>query len=1482
MAQRSASGMSPSSARAGAQVPTPLDVKSLQRDDRSSSHRSPPAASPPKRAPPTTRNSFTALIRLSTGTQRARFDVNATRPSSGFDSRANGVPAGPAFLCLSRRCAEGFGRNERERRALVGERACVRAPLDWGGGWWRTPSGRNPQCTGARRVGSWAHALRGSGQRRQWIGGGPSSRTRGGCVSVSQGYDEKEVPHRKKPTQLIPVQNTRLPPSSTTAAYRCISTLAFAYVPAVCADTVGEHFVLIPRDSIRLEPCHVVHKVHAVASRTESPRSSSAITTQRERMTTAAHVVSLEGDARQRTGSTYLPQFRADSLKTTLRLDPHTHRIVPASNPRSQGLQISIVRAQDSRRSRFAVPTSYRFSLKTYDLDFLSQVRREFPHRIFGGTRRIGPATISRLGVRYGDAASKIPTDALLQNSAIPVFAMLETRLQASCQTLADTACVTACVTQAVSCTCGDAVPYPYQHICSQNYTHWHHGFPSQSERTRLTDSTFRDPRKSARSCDPTRLLRPGARADYANWNATSPFPSRSRSREERSSDLQIFIIRLTCCNCGTAVGGRPPNERTPLRSTGINGPTPLLTRCIGRADPDAEAAKLEEGLGASAPRRFLGWDPAARESLCEFRNSGGSYVRNALGDVEGVCEISVKYSPNDSITCPTQRARDGSRCGLGERGVVPPNRACTDAEDASVSRVRAATRTSGVGVRSVRPGSAPRRPCAPIWDLSLIAPLLRRVVGAAAVPRRVRTLEASLVLEKPEVRFDNLAEIPPGTAPGGSTGAGPLFRIRISMSMPSFRSLRSRVTTNCEIFRFITKIRKIDLRPRVVSQLHIMVRDDLPNKFSDYLARSGRNDSNPKCTRQNLIPSQSSQARTPTLCKRVGARSSFSQVGTTLARLSGGKSPRCCIRASATWRIGGGWGWIESRCWSWVVVVFLCGRRQDCGDESGFMVTGGFFDLFVWGGRDGERGALWARSARERWTRIFVRAWSSWVRSTRRGVEWEKRRMGREWRRGVAVRVRRAWMQPARGGGEVDDVRQTRFRHERRDGRNRLARYSVALVAGDMELGRCLPLAIARRSMQFHVPPCRIDPTHRPLGSTETVQSLGEVSVTEWQATVRGLKHTGTVWSLRDGIEGTVRWTLRPAQYFLSTSFPMDDPMQTRIQNVWGVILAELPEARLLPKGMPAALADSCKFLRGVYQHQMFQYVNLKSAAKAVSFFRTLSLRQDLLPHVQLIYCSFVLPNDNALLQECFRSQVCLMPNLHQLSLTYSARDEEALYQIVEFLGPLPERMHTLHLRPLPSHGAYQPGMAEAFAPNPPWKCNTWPLHLARIPSPISSFVLSTPSYVFWPPTDPILASVFRSWTAQLRAQERHGSSSCSSLQKITINSGYGDSGRRLLTYVENQIEINSQSLRRNRSLQRGHIVVHHPERDVADHLAVMQKIEEGTSATRVEFRKDKRWMVPDGRPAENLYVCMFRLQGEEWKEPYLLRTPPNPEEVD
>ncbi|KAJ7143189.1 hypothetical protein C8R43DRAFT_1130971 [Mycena crocata] len=36
--------------------------------------------------------------------------------------------------------------------------------------------------------------------------------------------------------------------------------------------------------------------------------------------------------------STYLPQFRPDSLETTLRLGPHTHRTVPATSPRSQGM----------------------------------------------------------------------------------------------------------------------------------------------------------------------------------------------------------------------------------------------------------------------------------------------------------------------------------------------------------------------------------------------------------------------------------------------------------------------------------------------------------------------------------------------------------------------------------------------------------------------------------------------------------------------------------------------------------------------------------------------------------------------------------------------------------------------------------------------------------------------------------------------------------------------------------------------------------------------------------------------------------------------------------------------------------------------------------------------------------------------------------------------------------------------------------------
>ncbi|KAJ7147891.1 hypothetical protein C8R43DRAFT_952909 [Mycena crocata] len=1049
---REITGRSPSSARAGAQVPTPLD-----RDDRSSSHRIPPAASPSKRARPITRYSFTVLIRVSTGTQRARFDVNATRPSSGFDLRANGVLAGRTFLCPSRRCAEGFARHGRERRALVGERACVRAPLDWGGGWWRTPSRRG--CGGSRkRVGP----LCALGSSEAGVSSGVHGSAKGGNLGtrVAQQWAEAAVDWR------------------------------WSFEP------------------------------HTWRMRVREPARETWVGSAR----LGVESVTMEVGAGRLAGA-------FDRLR----------RRSSAPNPPA------------------ASPSQYAGQ----------QMQRH--------TTRARNAN----GVPF-----QIPADALFRNSTIPAGVMREKRSE----------------------------------------RRWRESVKFRSKRNDLD-------------------LPAGIERGFLrkHLDATSP-------RRVRASD--------------THGGAIPhPNEQIGMRissfgyGVGIHG-----------VSQNGQLSRMQR---INRPRPSRGYAKALGRNQIE------------------ICA--------DALLQILLRAF------------------CVNAFE---SAVRVVIRTG-------------------------------QIVSASSPRSKVTALQRSAPNQRHAVSR------PPGTP----------FCIQKNISV---------------IVVYFGNFRILPSKTRILT----------------HLAKFARNPCNPRSASELAHRRCPSNDSTP---EEVSLRVLFR---------SGDPS-----RALPVWNLSG-------------LGAGLAGTPLR---RSRIYTLGPSIPSIKDGVPVHPSPGLSLQSNSE--DRIHICLELLWLSTKFTGKE--LRRYSPHSTRHPAVGTPRAVLPPVRA-----------------------AQNSTIPV-----LSKCVFAGV-----------------------------MSTISATVW-----GFKHTATIWSLRDGIEGAVRVCVRVLFLFIvDFGLPFKlcpQPLnkkslqriaQTRIQNVWGVILAELPEARLLPKGMPAALADSCKFLRGVYQHQMFQYVNLKSAAKAVSFFRTLSLRQDLLPHVQLIYCSFILPNDNALLQECFCSQVSLMPNLHQLSLTYSARDDEALYRIVEFLGPLPERMHTLHLRPLPSHGAYQPGMAEAFAPNPPWKCNTWPLHLARIPSPISSFVLSTPSYVFWPPTDPILARVFRSWTVQLRAQERHGSSSCSSLQKITINSGYGDSGRRLLTYVENQIEINSQSLRRNRSLQRGHIVVHHPEHDVADHLAVMHKIEEGTSATRVEFRKDKRWMVPDGRPAENLYVCMFRLQGEEWKEPYLLRTPPDPEDVD
>ncbi|KAK6993132.1 hypothetical protein R3P38DRAFT_3516549 [Favolaschia claudopus] len=150
-------------------------------------------------------------------------------------------------------------------------------------------------------------------------------------------------------------------------------------------------------------------------------------------------------------------------------------------------------------------------------------------------------------------------------------------------------------------------------------------------------------------------------------------------------------------------------------------------------------------------------------------------------------------------------------------------------------------------------------------------------------------------------------------------------------------------------------------------------------------------------------------------------------------------------------------------------------------------------------------------------------------------------------------------------------------------------------------------------------------------------------------------------------------------------------------------------------------------------------------------------------------------LQDDHQIIQDFWRLFCSVMPTLTRLtalSLSYAHDDPLFLRRFIDYgevRSTLPVSLRTLHLKPLAQDYTRRKALSGPYA----WHDDSWKLEISLIPH-IETLILSTPSYVVWPPTKEFLTLTLTAWTAQIRRNRRCNSN----LSEIVINSGFGDNG--------------------------------------------------------------------------------------------------------
>lgn len=219
---------------------------------------------------------------------------------------------------------------------------------------------------------------------------------------------------------------------------------------------------------------------------------------------------------------------------------------------------------------------------------------------------------------------------------------------------------------------------------------------------------------------------------------------------------------------------------------------------------------------------------------------------------------------------------------------------------------------------------------------------------------------------------------------------------------------------------------------------------------------------------------------------------------------------------------------------------------------------------------------------------------------------------------------------------------------------------------------------------------------------------------------------------------------------------------------DIWRVVVDEYLDIWRLPRPVIMEMALICRPSKEIYQPYLYQHVNLHNLDLTLRFLTTLSTVSYLRQQLVSLHFGFI-PTDS-LVWRAFRHYSADFTQLKLLSFVYTDELEEPLGYILDqsALDALPDSCRVLQLRPDPS--SRSTGAR-------PWDSISWPLHIAKIPPPITTFILLTPHHVVWPPSTKNLNRTLDAWTAQLTRPSGH--TPPSSLRRMVLGTAFGDDAR-------------------------------------------------------------------------------------------------------
>ncbi|KAJ7272358.1 hypothetical protein C8J57DRAFT_1507213 [Mycena rebaudengoi] len=305
---------------------------------------------------------------------------------------------------------------------------------------------------------------------------------------------------------------------------------------------------------------------------------------------------------------------------------------------------------------------------------------------------------------------------------------------------------------------------------------------------------------------------------------------------------------------------------------------------------------------------------------------------------------------------------------------------------------------------------------------------------------------------------------------------------------------------------------------------------------------------------------------------------------------------------------------------------------------------------------------------------------------------------------------------------------------------------------------------------------------------------------------------------------------------------------------ELWLLIAEQLLDFRDLDKDTVDCLQYLGSVFLKLFQPLLYIHVNLTTGNRALQFFQTVLSKPHLASRVLSIQFTLDL-HPPPPFWTGFQALLPTLHNLQSLAFSFGEDDEDALNRIIgdgHLATSIPSNVHTLHLKFLYKRREFadKSGL---------WNFSHWRLSVSQIPAPIQNFVVSTPTYVIWPPTASQRSSVLLAWTSQMSMARR--SATPSTLRCIVINSGFGDE-YRLGEYI-NEWE---ESLAMGEEVEDEDWLA--PELGGGDDM-------EGYVGTRIiwESANGRQWTVSDPYRAPKGISYAFGLENDEWKQTWLLR---------